>query len=191
MIVIVFLLISIPASIILWLCYDFRKYKKQQHFLIALLLLSSTACRAQYTDGGCSFRLKNEIHTGNGLECDRKGMTFDFIPGEQQWTISIENDTTETLRINWKNLQCIINGRTADVCPQSKATGEQSFVGQGRKMTEKIVANGGKKFYDRKYIQKQGSGCVTLIVPVKVGDGRQFFHTFDFIITPKKRHLHR
>ena len=112
------ILIAIPIGIIfimLWIYNDYRKYKKKNKLAILLLLLFPTTLSAQYVDAGCQVSFKWLENQKGKLEYTKDGVTYKFIPNDSQWEIIICNNSSEDIRINWKNMQFIVDGRSSEV----------------------------------------------------------------------------
>jgi len=105
------ILIAIPIGIIfimLWIYNDYRKYKKKNKLVILLFLLFPTTLSAQYVDAGCQVSFKWLKNQKGKLEYTKDGVTYKFIPNDSQWEIIIRNNSSEDIRINWENMQFIV-----------------------------------------------------------------------------------
>lgn len=175
------ILIAIPIGIIfimLWIYNDYRKYKKKNKLVILLFLLFPTTLSAQYVDAGCQVSFK-------WLENQNK-----FIPNDSQWEIIIRNNSSEDIRINWENMQFIVDGRTSEVKYPILAEAETPFaiIKSQAETSQKIgvttyTANkANSRIYNKKEIRKGRNSSITIILPISIGKHPQFFTSFDFII---------
>lgn len=125
------ILITIPIGIIfimLWIYNDYRKYKKKNKLAILLFLLFPTTLSAQYVDAGCQVSFKWLENQKGKLEYTKDGVTYKFIPNDSQWEIIIRNNSSEDIRINWENMQFIVDGRTSEVKYPILAEAETPFA---------------------------------------------------------------
>lgn len=125
------ILIAIPIGIIfimLWIYNDYRKYKKKNKLAILLFLLFPTTLSAQYVDAGCQVSFKWLENQKGKLEYTKDGVTYKFIPNDSQWEIIIRNNSSEDIRINWENMQFIVDGRTSEVKYPILAEAETPFA---------------------------------------------------------------
>lgn len=160
------ILIAIPIGIIfimLWIYNDYRKYKKKNKLAILLFLLFPTTLSAQYVDAGCQVSFKWLENQKGKLEYTKDGVTYKFIPNDSQWEIIIRNNSSEDIRINWENMQFIVDGRTSEV-------------------KYPILAEANSRIYNKKEIRKGRNSSITIILPISIGKHPQFFTSFDFII---------
>ncbi|WP_300700771.1 hypothetical protein [Bacteroides sp.] len=193
MTLLLFILIAIPISILgilIWIYYDYRKYKRQNNLIIFLFLLFPVSLSAQYVDNDCSVSFKWYENQKGKLEYSKNDIVYQFIPNSTNWKIIIKNTTTEDARVNWANTQLIINGRATEINVDSY-TPETSYLSimKGQTEAERIITvaasetnKAGLKIYDKKSIKKGNKAAVTIILPVSIGNQPQFFNTFDFII---------
>lgn len=193
MTLLIFILITIPISILgilIWIYYDYRKYKRQNNLIIFISLLFPTTLSAQYVDNDCSISFKWYENQKGKLEYSKNDIVYQFIPNSTNWKIIIKNTTTENARVNWANTQLIINGRATEINFDSNnpETSSLSIIKE-QTVTERVIAvatsktnKAGLKIYDKKSIRKGNKAAVTIILPVSIGNQPQFFNTFDFII---------
>ena len=185
------ILIPIPIGIIfimLWIYNDYRKYKKKNKLAILLFLLFPTTLSAQYVDAGCQVSFKWLENQKGKLEYTKDGVTYKFIPNDSQWEIIIRNNSSEDIRINWENMQFIVDGRTSEVKYPILAEAETPFaiIKSQAETSQKIgvttyTANN-SQIYNKKDIRKGRNSSITIILPISIGKHPQFFTSFDFII---------
>lgn len=171
------ILIAIPIGIIfimLWIYNDYRKYKKKNKLAILLFLLFPTTLSAQYVDTGCQVSFKWLENQKGKLEYTKDGVTYKFIPNDSQWEIIICNNSSEDIRINWKNMQFIVDGRTSEVKYPILAKAETPFaiIKSQAETSQKIgvttyTANkASSQIYNKKDIRKGRNSSITIILPI-------------------------
>ena len=124
------------------------------------------------------------------LEYTKDGVTYKFIPNDSQWEIIIRNNSSEDIRINWENMQFIVDGRTSEVKYPILAEAETPFaiIKSQAETSQKIgvttyTANkANSRIYNKKEIRKGRNSSITIILPISIGKHPQFFTSFDFII---------
>ena len=174
----------------LWIYNDYRKYKKKIKLVILLFLLFPTTLSAQYVDAGCQVSFKWLENQKGKLEYTKDGVTYKFIPNDSQWEIIIRNNSSEDIRINWENMQFIVDGRTSEVKYPILAEAETPFaiIKSQAETSQKIgvttyTANkANSRIYNKKEIRKGRNSSITIILPISIGKHPQFFTSFDFII---------
>lgn len=187
------ILIAIPIGIIfimLWIYNDYRKYKKKNKLAILLFLLFPTTLSAQYVDTGCQVSFKWLENQKGKLEYTKDGVTYKFIPNDSQWEIIICNNSSEDIRINWKNMQFIVDGRSSEVKYPILAEAEtplaiiksQAETSQKIGVTTYTANKANSRIYNKKEIRKGRNSSITIILPISIGKHPQFFTSFDFII---------
>ncbi|MDC1815517.1 hypothetical protein POZ06_12135 [Bacteroides uniformis] len=180
------ILITIPIGIIfimLWIYNDYRKYKKKNKLVILLFLLFPTTLSAQYVDAGCQVSFKWLENQKGKLEYTKDGVTYKFIPNDSQWEIIIRNNSSEDIRINWENMQFIVDGRTSEVKYPILAKAETPFaiIKSQAETSQKIgvttyTANkASSRIYNKKDIRKGRNSSITIILPISIGKHPQFF----------------
>lgn len=180
------ILIAIPIGIIfimLWIYNDYRKYKKKNKLAILLFLLFPTTLSAQYVDAGCQVSFKWLENQKGKLEYTKDGVTYKFIPNDSQWEIIIRNNSSEDIRINWENMQFIVDGRTSEVKYPILAEAETPFaiIKSQAETSQKIgvttyTANkANSRIYNKKEIRKGRNSSITIILPISIGKHPQFF----------------
>ena len=186
------ILIAIPIGIIfimLWIYNDYRKYKKKNKLAILLFLLFPTTLSAQYVDAGCQVSFKWLENQKGKLEYTKDGVTYKFIPNDSQWEIIIRNNSSEDIRINWENMQFIVDGRTSEVKYPILAEAETPFAiiksqaeTSQKDWCDNLYDKITLKIYNKKDIRKGRNSSITIILPISIGKHPQFFTSFDFII---------
>ena len=171
------ILIAIPIGIIfimLWIYNDYRKYKKKNKLAILLFLLFPTTLSAQYVDAGCQVSFKWLENQKGKLEYTKDGVTYKFIPNDSQWEIIIRNNSSEDIRINWENMQFIVDGRTSEVKYPILAEAETPFaiIKSQAETSQKIgvttyTANN-SQIYNKKDIRKGRNSSITIILPISI-----------------------
>ena len=166
------ILIAIPIGIIfimLWIYNDYRKYKKKNKLAILLFLLFPTTLSAQYVDAGCQVSFKWLENQKGKLEYTKDGVTYKFIPNDSQWEIVIRNNSSEDIRINWENMQFIVDGRTSEVKYTILAEAETPFaiIKSQAETSQKIgvttyTANN-SQIYNKKDIRKGRNSSISFL----------------------------
>lgn len=168
------ILIAIPIGIIfimLWIYNDYRKYKKKNKLAILLFLLFPTTLSAQYVDAGCQVSFKWLENQKGKLEYTKDGVTYKFIPNDSQWEIVIRNNSSEDIRINWKNMQFIVDGRTSEVKYTILAEAETPFAiiksqaETSQKIGVTLIRQITLKYTTRKIFEKEGIPPLPLSFP--------------------------
>lgn len=168
------ILIAIPIGIIfimLWIYNDYRKYKKKNKLAILLFLLFPTTLSAQYVDAGCQVSFKWLENQKGKLEYTKDGVTYKFIPNDSQWEIIIRNNSSEDIRINWENMQFIVDGRTSEVKYPILAKAETPFAiiksqaETSQKIGVTLIRQITLKYTTRKIFGKEGIPPLPLSFP--------------------------
>ena len=168
------ILITIPIGIIfimLWIYNDYRKYKKKNKLAILLFLLFPTTLSAQYVDAGCQVSFKWLENQKGKLEYTKDGVTYKFIPNDSQWEIIIRNNSSEDIRINWENMQFIVDGRTSEVKYPILAKAETPFAiiksqaETSQKIGVTLIRQITLKYTTRKIFGKEGIPPLPLSFP--------------------------
>lgn len=168
------ILIAIPIGIIfimLWIYNDYRKYKKKNKLAILLFLLFPTTLSAQYVDAGCQVSFKWLENQKGKLEYTKDGVAYKFIPNDSQWEIIICNNSSEDIRINWKNMQFIVDGRSSEVKYPILAEAETPFAiiksqaETSQKIGVTLIRQITLKYTTRKIFGKEGIPPLPLSFP--------------------------
>lgn len=197
MTLIVYIFIAIPVcilTIIIWIVFDYKKYKRKNYLIVLLLLANTMTINAQYIDNeGCSISFKQyENHHGK-LEYIRDNMIYQFIPASDAWKVTIRNISVDDALINWRNAQFIVSGKAsgAGFYPSTADTLTAEIVQSNAETSRMITAANLitgqkiKKIYQKRNLKKGAMNTVTIILPVTLGNKPCFFHKFDFIITQR------
>ena len=119
MALITYILIAIPVcllAIILWLCFDYWKYKRKNHFILLILLFYPILSYAQHTDKAqCKISFSSYANQPGNLVNTQDGIIYRFTPESNAWEITIKNNTNKDIRINWEKASFIINGKASGV----------------------------------------------------------------------------
>lgn len=186
MTLLIFILISIPVSILailIWIYSDFKKYKRQNNLIILLFFLFPTTLCAQYVDNDCRVSFKWYENQKGKLEYSKNEILYKFIPSSTHWEIIIRNTSSKDAQINWKNVQFIANGRASEITLAPSET-EDSLLSTIKSNSEvsrtiTITTSMGKnktsqKIYDSKSIRKGNKAAVTIILPISIGKQPNF-----------------
>lgn len=195
MTLIIYTLIAISvcvSAIVLWTCFDYRKHKREYHFIILLLFFYPALSHAQYMDDErCCISFKSyENHQGK-LELIKDGMLYQFIPNSSAWKVIIRNNTSEDVRINWEKAGFIVNGRASGISlyPFTARNALMETVKSNAETNRTITASNLvterkiDKIYSKRNLRKGGRTSVTIVLPIIIGSKPQFFHIFNFIVT--------
>lgn len=119
MALITYILIAIPVcllAIILWLYFNYWKYKRKNHFILLILLFYPVLSYAQYMDKTqCKISFSSHANQAGKLEYTQDGIIYRFTPESNAWKITIKNNTNKNARINWKKGSFIINGKASGI----------------------------------------------------------------------------
>lgn len=188
------ILIAIPVclvGILLWTYCDYRKFKRKNSLVILLFLLFPMALHAQYKDKEhCTVSFKWLENQKGKLEYTKDKLVYEFIPGDETWTIVIRNTSPDDALVNWNNAEFIVNGKASGMIlhPFTDAEAPVEIIKSNNEISQSVTAANlvtkGKtgKIYSPKDIKKGGRRSVTIVLPVSIGNRSQFFNTFDFII---------
>ncbi|MBE6287878.1 MAG: hypothetical protein E7099_06795 [Mediterranea massiliensis] len=185
--------IGIPAIIILWLCYDCKKFKKSNRNLPILLLLlgaSSMQSHAQYKDNNnCIVFFLSHPNQPKTLTCIQEEISYSFVPNSNFWEVKIGNLRDEAVRIYWENAQIVINGKVFDLRTQEQSLIEEE-VPTGKESQQRLrlfnYEGNELKMYQPKQIKKGEATYVSITLPI-AGEKCPFHHhTFRFCISGNK-----
>lgn len=189
-----FAILTCISAIVVRRCYNYRKYKWQNHSIVLLFFLCPMAAHAQYTDNDrFDISFKWFANQQGKLEYIDQNMIYRFIPTSDVWRVSVRNTSTEEARINWRNAEFIINGRASGVSFYPVTTNKineeiiysNSEISQAVTASNLVTKKKINKVYKRSNFKKRERAAVTIVLPIKVGNRPQFFHTFDFIIVER------
>ena len=195
MALITYILIAIPVcllAIILWLCFDYWKYKRKNHFILLILLFYPILSYAQYTDKAqCKISFSSYANQTGKLEYTQDGIIYRFTPESNAWEITIKNNTNKDIRINWEKASFIINGKasgvgfypvTADSTP-TDVIKEKSEITRTATASNLIKEKKVNKIYSKRNLKRGGRTSVNIVLPIGIGNQPQFFHIFNFVVT--------
>ena len=195
MALITYILIAIPVwllAIILWLYFNYWKYKRKNHFIFLILLFYPVLSYAQYMDKTqCKISFSSHANQAGKLEYTQDGIIYRFTPESNAWKITIKNNTNKNARINWKKGSFIINGKASGISlypftsddPPTDVIKEKSEI--TRTVTASNLIKGKKvnKIYSKRNLKRNGRTSVNIALPIGIGNKPQFFHIFNFIVT--------
>ena len=122
MALITYILIAIPVcllAIILWLYFNYWKYKRKNHFILLILLFYPVLSYAQYMDKTqCKISFSSHANQAGKLEYTQDGIIYRFTPESNAWKITIKNNTNKNARINWEKGSFIIYRCNAPLPPK-------------------------------------------------------------------------
>lgn len=195
MALITYILIAIPVcllAIILWLCFDYWKYKRKNHFILLILLFYPILSYAQYTDKAqCKISFSSYANQPGKLEYTQDGIICRFTPESNAWKITIKNNTNKDIRINWEKASFIINGKASGVgfYPVTADSTPTDVIKENSEITRTVTASNlikGKKvnkIYSKRNLKRGGRTSVNIVLPIGIGNQPQFFHIFNFVVT--------
>ena len=195
MALITYILIAIPVcllAIILWLCFDYWKYKRKNHFILMILLFYPILSYAQYTDKAqCKISFSSYANQPGKLEYTQDGIICRFTPESNAWKITIKNNTNKDIRINWEKASFIINGKASGVgfYPVTADSTPTDVIKEKSEITRTVTASNlikGKKvnkIYSKRNLKRGGRTSVNIVLPIGIGNQPQFFHIFNFVVT--------
>ena len=172
-------------------CYNDRKYKYQNYFIVLIFTLCPMIAHAQYTDNNrFDISFKWYANQEGKLEYIEDNMVYRFIPTSSAWKVNVRNMSTKEARINWRNAEFIVNGKASGVSfyPVTISKINEQIIYGNSEISQTITASNlvtkekTYKIYKRSKMKKGEKAAVTIVLPIKVGEQPQFFHTFDFII---------
>ena len=195
MALITYILIAIPVcllAIILWLYFDYWKYKRKNHFILLILLFYPILSYAQHTDKAqCKISFSSYANQPGKLEYTQDGIIYCFTPESNAWKITIKNNTNKDIRINWEKASFIINGKASGVgfCPVTADSPPTDVIKEKSEITRTVTASNlikGKKvnkIYSKRNLKRGGRTSVNIVLPIGIGNQPQFFHIFNFVVT--------
>ena len=195
MALITYILIAIPVcllAIILWLCFDYWKYKRKNHFILLILLFYPILSYAQYTDKAqCKISFSSYANQPGKLEYYPRRHNLPFHPGKQCVENNHQNNTNKDIRINWEKASFIINGKASGVgfYPVTADSTPTDVIKEKSEITRTVTASNlikGKKvnkIYSKRNLKRGGRTSVNIVLPIGIGNQPQFFHIFNFVVT--------
>ena len=179
-------------AIILWLYFDYWKYKRKNHFILLILLFYPILSYAQHTDKAqCKISFSSYANQPGKLEYTQDGIIYRFTPESNAWKITIKNNTNKDIRINWEKASFIINGKASGVgfYPVTAGSTPTDVIKEKSEITRTVTASNlikGKKvnkIYSKRNLKRGGRTSVNIVLPIGIGNQPQFFHIFNFVVT--------
>lgn len=195
MALITYILIAIPVcllAVILWLYFNYWKYKRKNHFILLILLFYPVLLYAQYMDKTqCKISFSSHANQAGKLEYTQDGIIYRFTPESNAWKITIKNNTNKNARINWEKGSFIINGKASGISlyPFTSDDPPMDVIKEKSEITRTVTASNlikGKKvnkIYSKRNLKRNGRTSVNIALPIGIGNKPQFFHIFNFIVT--------
>ena len=187
MALITYILIAIPVcllAIILWLCFDYWKYKRKNHFILLILLFYPILSYAQHTDKAqCKISFSSYANQPGNLEYTQDGIIYRFTPESNAWEITIKNNTNKDIRINWEKASFIINGKASGVgfCPVTADSPPTDVIKEKSEITRTVTASNlikGKKvnkIYSKRNLKRGGRTSVNIVLPIGISNQTAVF----------------
>ena len=186
------ILIAIPIGIIfimLWIYNDYRNIRRK----ISLSFCCFSYFQPLYLHNTLMQDAKYPLNAGEPKReirvLQKMGLLYKvYSKTNSQWEIVIRNNSSEDIRINWENMQFIVDGRTSEVKYTILAEAETPFaiIKSQAETSQKIgvttyTANkANSRIYNKKEIRKGRNSSITIILPISIGKHPQFFTSFDF-----------
>ena len=196
MALITYILIAIPVcllAIILWLYFNYWKYKRKNHFILLILLFYPVLSYAQYMDKTqCKISFSSHANQAGKLEYTQDGINLPFLRRKaMRGKITIKNNTNKNARINWEKGSFIINGKASGISlyPFTSDDPPMDVIKEKSEITRTVTASNlikGKKvnkIYSKRNLKRNGRTSVNIALPIGIGNKPQFFHIFNFIVT--------
>ena len=195
MALITYILIAMPVcllAVILWLYFNYWKYKRKNHFILLILLFYPVLSYAQYMDKTqCKISFSSHANQAGKLEYTQDGIIYRFTPESNAWKITIKNNTNKNARINWEKGSFIINGKASGISlyPFTSDDPPMDVIKEKSEITRTVTASNlikGKKvnkIYSKRNLKRNGRTSVNIALPIGIGNKPQFFHIFNFIVT--------
>ncbi|WP_321332459.1 hypothetical protein [uncultured Bacteroides sp.] len=191
------ILAAAGMSLFMAMFFDFKVITGKRIILLLLFFIPSVLF-AQYRIGNSynvSFKyLENQK---DKLEYTDSDITFNFIPNDDYWEISITNNSTENVTIDWKNVLFITRGQSSAIIFKNKnseqASDTISVIKEQSSISREIAPqilhankqNG--KIFDKQELKKKGhKSSASITVPLAIDGNQKKYLTFDFVIEYKK-----
>lgn len=178
-----------------WLYVDYQKFKKKNVLTFLLLLSMPLSIYGQYGEGGrYMISFVDGINNGKGLERTVHDLRFNFIPGTYSWNVTVSGEPGESVSVDWKNAQFIVNGRASGVMLDTTSpllAGGRSGGTNSVSMSISpavLYANGCPgKILSTDNVSAGDRKSVLIVLPVSHDGGFKQYHNFNFIIKERKR----
>lgn len=180
---------------LVWLYFDYQKFKKKDVLTLFLLFSIPLSIYGQYGEGGrYMVSFVDGVNNSKGLERTVHDLRFNFVPGTYSWNVTVSNVSGETVSVDWKNAQFIVNGRasgvmldtTSPLLADGRSGGTNSLsmsifpaILYANGFPGKILGSDNASAGDRK--------SVLIVLPVSRDSGFKQYHNFSFIIKERKR----
>lgn len=180
---------------VIWFFIDYRKFKKKNVLTLFLFMSASVSLYAQYGEGGrFTVAFVDADTKEEGLERKVNDLSFHFIPGTYAWGVTVRNQSDESVTVDWKNAQFIVNGRASGVILNtasslmlaSSASGTNTL---SMSLSPAILYAGGNpgRIFSANDFSKDGGKSALIVLPVSQGGGVKQYYSFGFVIKERKR----
>lgn len=180
---------------VIWFFIDYRKFKKRNVLTLFMVISAPFSLYAQYGEGGRYTITFADTNTKEeGLERKVNDLSFHFIPGTYAWGVTVHNQSGESVFIDWKNAQFIVNGRASgvilDTTSSSIMVGSMSGTNVlSMSISPAILYTGDRpgRILGAGDFANEGGKSVLIVLPVAQAGGVKQYYSFGFIIKERKR----